>query len=53
MQLAEDLRSRTGVLLVARGFVVSAGLVMKLQSLDAGVREPIRVLVGSTRSGSP
>lgn len=47
MQLAEDLRARTGVLLVARGFVVSPGLLMKLQSLEAGVREPVRVLVSA------
>jgi response regulator RpfG family c-di-GMP phosphodiesterase len=47
MQLAEDLRSRTGVLLVARGFVVSQGLLMKLQTLEAGVREPIKVVVAA------
>jgi response regulator RpfG family c-di-GMP phosphodiesterase len=51
MQLAEDLRGRNGVLLVARGFVVSSGLLMKLQSLENGVREPIRVLVGLARQG--
>lgn len=45
MQLAEDLHARNGVLLVARGFQVSPGLLMKLQSLEVGVREPIRVLV--------
>lgn len=44
MQLAEDLRGQNGVLLVARGFVVSQSLVMKLQSMGVAVREPIRVL---------
>lgn len=44
MQLAEDLHSRAGLLLMARGFVVSQGLLMKLQTLEAGVREPIRVV---------
>lgn len=45
MQLADDLRATSGVLLVARGFVVSAGMLMKLQSMRAGVREPVRVVV--------
>jgi response regulator RpfG family c-di-GMP phosphodiesterase len=47
MQLAEDLRSRAGVLLVARGFVVSQGLLMKLQNLSPGPKEPIRVVVAA------
>lgn len=47
MRLAEDLHSRVGVLLVARGYVVSQGLLMKLQSLEVGVREPIRVVVAT------
>jgi response regulator RpfG family c-di-GMP phosphodiesterase len=45
MQLAEDLHSRGGLLLMARGFVVSQGLLMKLQALESGVREPIRVVL--------
>ncbi len=43
MLLVEDVRSRTGVLLVARGHTVSPGLLMKLQHLSPGVKEPIRV----------
>ena len=51
MELAEDLHSRTGVLLVARGFVVTQGLLMKLQSMDVGVREPVRVVVAPADVG--
>jgi len=43
MLLVEDVRNRAGVLLVARGHTVSAGLLMKLQNIAPGVREPIKV----------
>jgi response regulator RpfG family c-di-GMP phosphodiesterase len=45
MVLGEDVRSRAGLLLVARGFIVSPTLLARLQSLAPGVREPIRVVV--------
>ncbi|MBK9519136.1 MAG: response regulator [Anaeromyxobacter sp.] len=47
MVLAADVTSLAGVLLVARGFTVSQGLLMRLQGLTVGVREPLRVVVGS------
>jgi response regulator RpfG family c-di-GMP phosphodiesterase len=43
MVLAADLFSKAGVLLVARGYTVSTGLVERLKNLGQGVREPIRV----------
>lgn len=52
MQLAEDLHARNGLLLVARGFQVSQGLLLKLQSLEVGVREPIRVVVAAAREAA-
>jgi len=45
MVLAEDVRSRTGVLLVARGQTVSAGLLARLLNLAQTVKEPLRVVV--------
>ena len=50
MVLAEDLRARTGLLLVARGHTVSAGMLSRLQGL-AGVREPVRVVTPRARPG--
>jgi response regulator RpfG family c-di-GMP phosphodiesterase len=45
MVLVEDLRARSGLLLVARGFQVTDGLIEKLRNFSAGhVREPIRVI---------
>jgi CheY-like chemotaxis protein len=44
MLLVEDVRSRSGMLLVARGHTVSPGLLMKLQNLSPGVKEPIKVV---------
>jgi response regulator RpfG family c-di-GMP phosphodiesterase len=43
MVLMTDVWSRTGVLLVARGYTVSDGLIQRLKNLAPGVREPIRV----------
>lgn len=43
MVLMTDVWSRTGVLLVARGYTVSEGLIQRLGNLHPGVREPIRV----------
>lgn len=43
MQLAGDVRGRNGILLVARGQTVSAGLLARLQGM--GVREKVQVVV--------
>jgi response regulator RpfG family c-di-GMP phosphodiesterase len=43
MVLMTDVWSRSGVLLVARGYTVSDGLIQRLRNLAPGVREPIRV----------
>jgi len=48
MVFAEDVRSRTGTLLVARGHVVSQGLIERIQNLAGSVKEPIRVLLGKS-----
>jgi hypothetical protein len=46
MLLVEDVRSRAGTLLVARGLAVSAGLIERMKNLPPGtVKEPIRVVV--------
>jgi response regulator RpfG family c-di-GMP phosphodiesterase len=46
MMLADDVRSRGGQLLIARGFVVTPELVMRLAHLQDGqVREPLRVVI--------
>lgn len=46
MVFAEDVRSRTSTLLVARGQTVTHGLLERMRNLPPGqVREPIRVLV--------
>jgi response regulator RpfG family c-di-GMP phosphodiesterase len=45
MLLVEDVRNRAGVLLVARGYTVSQGLLMRLQNLAPTIKEPIRVVV--------
>lgn len=44
MVLADDLRSLTGGLLVARGHTVTDQLLDRLDNLRAGVREPVRVI---------
>lgn len=45
MVLVEDVRNKAGVLLVARGYTVSPGLLIKLQNLAQNIREPIKVAV--------
>jgi CheY-like chemotaxis protein len=47
MILDEDVRSRNGTLLVAKGFEVTPTMIMRLQNFSAGVGviEPFRVLV--------
>jgi hypothetical protein len=40
--------SRTGVLLVARGYTVSDGLIQRLENRAPGVREPSRVSLART-----
>jgi response regulator RpfG family c-di-GMP phosphodiesterase len=53
MLLAEDVRNRAGVLLVARGYSVSQGLLMKLQNLAPAVKEPIKVVIPVGSPGVP
>lgn len=45
MVLAEDVRSRSGLLLVARGHAMSPGMLVRLHNIAASVREPLRVVV--------
>jgi CheY-like chemotaxis protein len=47
MVLAEDVRSRAGVLLVARGYTASSGMVAKLHNLGPSVQEPITVVMAA------
>lgn len=47
--LAADVRSTSGVLLVARGYTVSPGLLSRLHTSAHGVREPLRVYTGAAR----
>jgi response regulator RpfG family c-di-GMP phosphodiesterase len=51
MVLAADVWTRTGVLLVARGYTVSQGMMMRLQGMASAVKEPIRVVAAV--AGSP
>jgi hypothetical protein len=47
MVFAEDLRTRAGVLLVARGHAVSPGLLERIRNMDARtVGDPVRVRAG-------
>jgi len=48
MVLATDVRSTSGVLLVARGYTVSEGLLVRLQGLASSVLEPIRIVAAAT-----
>jgi response regulator RpfG family c-di-GMP phosphodiesterase len=48
MVLVSDVWSKAGVLLVARGYTVSEGLLQRLRNLAPGVKEPVRVTVGRT-----
>jgi len=45
MVLAADVWTKAGVLLVARGYTVSPGLVARLQTMAPTVKEPLRVVV--------
>ena len=49
MVLAEDIRSRGGVLLVARGHTASPGMVAKLHNLGTSVSEPVLVVIAAPR----
>jgi len=49
MVLAADVRSRGGVMLVARGHVVSDTLVSRLKAFTGGIAEPIKVLIRPER----
>ena len=49
MVLAADLRSKGGVMLVARGHVVSEALLSKLKNFTGGIAEPVKVLVHAAR----
>jgi len=52
MVFADDVRSRTNTLLVARGQTVTQGLIERMKNLPTGqVREPIRVMVEGQSSG--
>jgi response regulator RpfG family c-di-GMP phosphodiesterase len=50
MVLAADLRSKGGVMLVARGHVVSEALLSKLKGFTGGIAEPVKVLVSAARA---
>ncbi len=53
MVLAQDVRLRSGVLLVTRGFEVSAGLIARLRNYPAGsIREPLRVSLASQKEST-
>ena len=49
MVFAEDVTTRTGVVLIARGQEVTASLVERVRNFSEkiGVREPVRVVVGA------
>lgn len=50
MVLAEDLKTRTGLLLVARGFEITPSFIERARNFGDGyVREPVRVLVRVSR----
>jgi len=52
MVFAEDVRSRSNTLLVARGQTVTPGLIERMKNLPTGqVREPIRVHVEGAAEG--
>ena len=52
MVFADDVRSRTNTLLVARGQTVTQGLIERMKNLPPGqVKEPIRVLVEGAGEG--
>lgn len=55
MVFAEDVKTRTGTLLLARGQEVSAGLAQRIRNLPAQVAvvEPVRVLVRSGAEPTP
>ncbi len=50
MLVAADVRTRAGVLLVARGFTVTASLLMRLHHLGPSLAQPLRV---TSTSGAP
>jgi hypothetical protein len=50
MVLAEELKTRTGLLLVARGFEITPSFIERARNFGDGyVREPVRVLVRVSR----
>jgi|WetSurMetagenome_2_1015567.scaffolds.fasta_scaffold24469_3 response regulator RpfG family c-di-GMP phosphodiesterase len=55
MVFAEDVRTRAGVLLVARGYEVAPSFMARMRNFPANlVKEPLRVVVTPVRSpGSP
>ena len=53
MVLVEDVRNRAGVLLVARGYTVSQGLLARLQNLAPTIKEPIKVIVPAVAATAP
>ena len=49
MVFADDVVSRTGMLLIARGQEVTSGLLDRIRNFsdDVGVREPVRMMIGA------
>jgi hypothetical protein len=46
MVFADDVRSRTNTLLVARGQTVTPGIIERMRNLPPGhVKEPVRMLI--------
>jgi hypothetical protein len=45
MVFADDVRSRGGTLLVARGHTVTQGLIERMKNMPGQVREPLRMIV--------
>ncbi len=53
MVLDQEMRTKTGVLLVSRGFTVTAAFLERIRNYPAGhVKEPVRVLVSGMPSGA-
>jgi CheY-like chemotaxis protein len=53
MVFVDDVKNRSGTLLVARGFEVTPSFLERLRNLPPGtVKEPLRVMLKTDRSGS-
>jgi hypothetical protein len=50
MTFADDVKMSNGVLLVARGYEITAGFLQRARSYPSGsIREPLRVIVPQRR----